>query len=141
MPRLFRCLVTVLLAVLIWPTVARSQALTGFTGGTLFTSFQSDGDTVGWRFSVNRPVIVTHLGFWDGDATAATPQPMTLSHAVGLWDSVGNLLTSNTVNPASPFTGPFRYEPTTNVQIPAGTYNIGAFYHVDRKSTRLNSSH
>jgi hypothetical protein len=125
MSRLFRYSIAVLLAVLILPTVASAQALQSFSGGTLFGTFEADGDTVGWRFTVNRPIIVTHLGFWDGDNAT---QPMVLSHPVGLWDNAGNLLTSNTVNPTSPLTGAFRYEPTANVQIPAGTYNLGAFY-------------
>ena len=125
MPRLFRCSIAVVLALLVLPTVARAQALASWTGGTLFATFEADGDTVGWRFTVNRPIIVTHLGFWDGDNATL---PMLLSHPVGLWDNAGALLTSNTVNPTSPLTGQFRYEPTTNVQIPAGTYNLGAFY-------------
>jgi hypothetical protein len=103
---------------------AFAQALTGFSGGTLFATFEADGDTIGWQFSVNRAVTITHLGFWDGDAAT---QPMVNSHAVGLWDNGGNLLTSNTVNATSPFTGPWRYEPTANVTIGPGTYNLGAF--------------
>lgn len=117
--------IVVALLLLILPSLARAQALAGFSGGTLFATFEADGDTVGWRFSVNRPIIATHLGFWDGDSAT---QPMTTSHAVGLWDANGNLLTSNTVNATSPFTGQFRYEPTANVVLPAGTYNLGAFY-------------
>jgi hypothetical protein len=106
---------------------AQSPALTGFTGGTLFGTFQADGDTVGWRFSVDRSIIVTHLGFWDGDAGAGSA--MINSHPVGIWDNTsGLLLASNVVAPTSPFTGEFRYEPITPITIPAGTYNMGAFY-------------
>lgn len=105
--------------------VLRAQALTGFSGGSVFATFEADGDTVGWQFSVNRAVNVTHLGFWDGDAATL---PMLTSHPVGLWSAAGVLQTSNTVNPASPLTGQFRYEPTTNVTIGPGTYVLGAFY-------------
>lgn len=105
--------------------LAHAQALTGFTGGSLFATFEADGDTVGWSFSVDRSVIVTHLGFWDGDAATL---PMLTSHDVGLWDTGGILLTSNTVTATSAFTGPFRYEPTANVTIGPGTYHLGAFY-------------
>lgn len=104
---------------------ASAQVVTGYTGGTVFATFQADGDTVGWRFSVDRPIIITHLGFWDGDSVTA---PMTLSHEVGLWDDVGTLITSNTVTAASPFTGLWRYEPTANMTIGPGTYRVGAFY-------------
>jgi hypothetical protein len=113
-------------AICLFPLTANGQALTGFTGGTTFATFQADGDTVGWRFSVNRPIIVTHLGFWDGDAGTGTA--MINSHPVGMWDTSGTLLASNVVNPTSPFTGQFRYEPIPNLEIPAGTYNLGAFY-------------
>ena len=115
--------------LLLTPLAARAQTpgLTGFSGGTLFATFQADGDTVGWRFSVNRPIIVTHLGFWDGDAGTGTA--MINSHPVGIWNNAtGVLLASNVVAPTSPFTGDFRYEPITPITIPAGTYNMGAFY-------------
>jgi hypothetical protein len=105
-------------------TQAQAQALTGFSGGTLFATFEADGDTIGWQFSVNRAITVTHLGYWDGDAIN---NRITLDHPVGLWDAAGTLLTSNVVTPASPFTGDWKYEPTANVTIGPGTYHIGAF--------------
>lgn len=119
-----RALAAILVAAMFSSTV-NAQALTGFNGGTLFATFQTDGDTVGWRFSVDRPVIVTHLGFWDGDFATL---PMLNSHDVALWDSSGLLLASNTVQASSPLTGQFRYEPVSNLVIGPGTYNLGAFY-------------
>ena len=115
--------------LLVLPLSARAQtpAMTSFTGGTLFATFQADGDTVGWRFSVDRSVIVTHLGFWDGDA--GTGSAMVNSHPVGIWNNAsGVLLASNIVTPTSPFTGDWRYEPITPLVIAAGQYNLGAFY-------------
>jgi hypothetical protein len=104
---------------------AHGQALVSFTGGNRFGSFEADGDTLGWRFTVDRAIQVTHLGFWDGDFAT---DPMGSSHAVGLWDSGGALLASNTVSPSSPMTGDWRYEPISPTVLPAGTYNLGAFY-------------
>lgn len=103
---------------------ARAQALVGFTGGTLFGTFQGDGDTIGWSFSTSERFVVTHLGFWDGDsATQATTQ----SHPVGLWTSGGSLLTGNTVAAASPLTAGWRYEPIVPIVLPVGGYHLGAF--------------
>ena len=116
------------LGALIAPAAALAQnpALVSFTGGTLFSSFQSDGDTIGWSFTVDRPLTVTHLGYWDGDA--GTGNPIVMDHPVGLWNSAGNLLTSNVVTPTSPFTGAWRYQPTASVNLaPGTTYHLGAF--------------
>jgi hypothetical protein len=103
---------------------ARGQALVDFTGGSLFASFQGDGDTIGWGFSTNERFVVTHLGFWDGDEAT---QAMTLSHPVGLWTSGGDLLASNTVAATSPLTAGWRYEPVTPTILPVGAYHLGAF--------------
>ena len=125
MSRLIRW-VSLAIALVCAPAVASAQALQSFSGGTLFATFEADGDTVGWRFSVDRPIIVTHLGFWDGDNAI---QPMLNSHPVGIWDANVALLASNTVNAGSPLTGQFRYEPlAAPLSISAGTYNLGAFY-------------
>jgi hypothetical protein len=109
---------------------APAQILQSFTGGTVFTSFQNDGDTVGWSFTTSLTgQQITHLGFWDNPTVAG---PITLSHPVGIWDNTGTLLGSVTVTPASAATGDFRYEPLlTAVPINPGTeYTLGAFYGV-----------
>ena len=111
------------------PMTAAAQALQSFSGGSLFATYQADGDTVGWRFSVDRSIIVTHLGFWDGE------QDMTLDHPVGIWDAAGTLLGSNIVSPGSPLTGQFRYEEVGPIVLPAGTYNLGAFYSASNPTT------
>ncbi len=52
------------------------------------------------------------------------------SHAVGLWSSTGNLLTSSTI-PAGTVAGlmdGFRYESIASIVLNPGTYVIGAFY-------------
>ena len=79
--------------------------------------------TVGWEFTVNTPIIVTHLGYWDrfGNGLAS-------SHEVGLWDSSGNLLTSTTVVPEDPLENFFRFHGTVPVTLfPGETYVVGGF--------------
>lgn len=114
-----------ILALVLLPVSVYGQALTSFNGGSLFATFEANGDTVGWSFSVDRAVNVTHMGFWDGDSATA---PMTSSHPVGLWDNAGGLIATAIVTPTSTLTSGFRYEPTTVTTIGPGTYSLGAFY-------------
>jgi hypothetical protein len=100
------------------------QALVDFTGGTLFPSFQGDGDTIGWSFTTDQRFVLTHLGYWDGDFAT---QALTLSHPVGLWTSGGTPLADATVLPASPLTGNWRYVEAPAVVLPVATYHLGAF--------------
>lgn len=104
---------------------AQNPGLISFTGGTTFATFQADGDTVGWAFTANQPLIVAQLGFLD-----VTPaDPLTQPHAVGLWDAAGNLLASVTIQPGSNLISGFRYEAITPVALIVGqTYVLGAFY-------------
>jgi hypothetical protein len=122
---------TLLLALgagLALPALAAAQAISGITGGTLFTSFEGDGDTVGWSFRANESIRVVFLGFWD--STAAPYTPMTGSHEVGIWSDSGTLLGSATVTPSSLVVGDFKYAPLeTAVVLQAGrTYTVGAYY-------------
>jgi hypothetical protein len=108
------------------PHTALAQALQSFSGGTLFAAYQGNGDTVGWKFQTSARVVVTHLGFWDGDSATL---PMVDSHAVGLWSAGGVLLTGSDVSAASPLTSGWRYEPAAiPIVLPVGTYHLGAFY-------------
>lgn len=124
MSRASRWLVLASIPALGLAAQARGQALTSFTGGTLFPTYQGDGDTIGWSFSTSQRFVVTHLGFWDGDAAT---QAMTLSHPVGLWTAGGELLASNSVAASSPLTSGWRYEPVAPAILPVGTYHLGAF--------------
>lgn len=108
---------------------ANAQAIQSFTGGSIFSSYQADGDTIGWYFQANANISVTHLGFWD-NPTISTP--ILLEHPVGIWDSAGTLLGSVTVTPASGAIGDFRYEALGSaVNLTAGSqYYLGAFIPV-----------
>ena len=76
------------------------QALVSFTGGTLFGTFQSNGDTIGWSFTTDQRFVLTDLGYWDGDFATL---PLTLPHPVGLWTPGGTLLADATSD--SPWVG------------------------------------
>ena len=82
--------------------------------------------TLGWQFQVNNNITVTQLGVFD-DALNGLGQ----SHEVGIWDSLGNLLTSTTVGAGTSGTliNQFRYANTAAANLTAGeTYTIGAVW-------------
>lgn len=118
-------LVTVIL--LVGATGAWAQAVTGFTGGSEFSSYYGSvaGDVVGYRFTVNSPLQVSDLGVWNGDNTGGMDSP----HQVGIWDSTQVLLASVTVNPGGMVVGAWMYASITPIVLsPGETYTIGALY-------------
>lgn len=125
-----RVLLFLILAAWCAPLAAKAQnpGLVSYTGGSTFATFQADGDTVGWAFSLNQSITVSQLGF--NDVTPA--DPLTVAHLVGLWDSAGNLLASIMIQPGSNLINGFRYEAIAPIVLAAGqTYILGAFYAAD----------
>lgn len=101
-----------------------APAISSFTGGSLFSSYDSTDMTVGWQFTVAAAngVTVNALGWWD-----QTPNtPLGTAHRVGIWDTLGNLLASTTVGVNDPLTGAFRYAVIAPLVLAGGsTYLIG----------------
>ena len=102
---------------------ADTVALT-VAGGTAATHF-NPSDLGGWLFTVNSPIDVTALGM----ASDFESQ----SHFVGIYDTSGNLLVSETVSPGSgtaPGGGlPFAYTPLgSSYLLAAGNYFIAEWY-------------
>ena len=107
---------------------ASGQAVTGFSGGGLFPAWSADGPgVVGWRFDVNTLIILTDIGIFNGDADG-----LTSPHAVGLWDSAGNLLTSGVAGPGGSVLGLFTYTDVADVVLnPGERYTIGGVYDIN----------
>lgn len=92
--------------------------------------------TLGWSFTANQNISVTHLGVWDEDADGLVG-----SHRVGIWTSGGTPLGDVTVSAGttSPASGPsindgqVRYEALgTPIALSSGVnYVIGALYDDD----------
>jgi hypothetical protein len=80
--------------------------------------------TLGWQFTVSSTINVTWLGVFDSGL-----EPLFESHAVGIWDSAGNLMGSATVPAgACGFTvNQFCYA-VSNFTLAPGTYDIGAVW-------------
>ena len=60
---------------------------------------------------------INALGYWDDG--------LGNDHLVGIWDSVGNLITSTTVSGTDTLQDHFRYADITSLLLAPGTYTIG----------------
>lgn len=101
------------------------QSFTNTTGG-----YSSANYTLGWRFTVSQPIVVTHLGLWDANGDG-----LVQSHDIGLWTNSGSLIVSATIpsgssTPTTPAPGGVWRWVTlpTPATLSAGSYRIGAFY-------------
>lgn len=111
-------------------TAQSGPAAIDFTGGSSFAAWSADaaGDAVGWTFTVNSSINVTHLGVHIlPDATLNSP------HQVGIWETdTATLLTSTTVDGSSTAMDGFAYESIASFTLNPGTqYTIGAHYTID----------
>ncbi len=80
--------------------------------------------TLGWQFSTSQSINVTGLGVFDDSQDG-----LTVSHDVGIWDSLGNLMGMTTVSAGTvdPLVNQFRYS-SVSFSLAAGTYDIGALW-------------
>jgi hypothetical protein len=82
--------------------------------------------TLGWDFTVNSTITVNGLGVFDSGQDGLAE-----SHAVGLWDSSGDLLASTTVGSglSGTLVDQFRYNSIAPVTLSADqTYYVGAVW-------------
>jgi hypothetical protein len=109
---------TIASLALVSPALA-ATAITGFTGGSTFTGFNSD-ETIGWTFSTGSALSVTSIGWFSTDGS------IDANHQIGIWDSMGSLLGSATVTPGAPDGTGFRYTSVTPFSLASGQqYFIG----------------
>ncbi|MBL0719437.1 DUF4082 domain-containing protein [Piscinibacter sp. Jin2] len=100
-------------------------AVTDISGGNAFTTLSFTDQTVGWQFTANDDITVTHLGFYDNSPF----DPLSTTHEVGLWTPGGMLLASTTIQTTSTLVGSFRFEAVTPVALTAGSsYLIGGAF-------------
>lgn len=108
-------LYTMSAAALAVPAISFDEA----TGSSGFNQEQS----VGWQFNVNSAIRVTGLGWFDQGANGLGRE-----HTVGIWDGVGNLLTSILVpvGTAAPLDGQYRIVPIVPIILSVDTgYIVG----------------
>lgn len=86
-------------------------------GTTGVDYYQNNSYCLGWRFTTNKDVIVTALGFYDDKKNGITG-----NHDVGIYDVVSHqLLATTQVVPSDPLIGFFRYHAlSARVTLPKG---------------------
>lgn len=113
--------VTVILSLSCFAEVSAFYAL---TTDTVHSNIgRSNGGTFGWAFSVNSPLTITELGYFDSSGDG-----LDNSHAIGVWDLDENLLGSASVPSGTLATleNGFRWIPISPISLEAGkTYVIG----------------
>jgi len=86
----------------------------------------ADARNIGWEFTTNSEVTITHLGFFDFQSDG-----LAMAHEVGIYTSLGVLVGSATVGPGTGTTliDRFRYaEVSSPLSLAAGqTYVISAY--------------
>jgi len=98
-------------------------------------------NNVGWQFTVNAPILVDGLGVFDVGSNGLTE-----SHQVGLWDNLGNLLATTTVNSGGTLvlsasnTGDWLFNSIAPVLLLPGTYVTGAFYATRADQVMANAT-
>jgi hypothetical protein len=106
--------------------LADGPAVRDFSGGTEYESYYGStvyGDVVGWDFTPQKAIVVTHLGYYTDPNHGGLEQPKD----VGIWDTATQaLLLKDTVSNADPITGKFHYHPVKHLALTMGTtYTIG----------------
>jgi hypothetical protein len=90
-----------------------SAAVEYTTGGTLS---DSRAYTLGYEFTLTTSLNINALGYWNDGNTNA--------HQVGIWDALGQLLVSATVQGSDQLVGHFRYADISDYLLGPGTYVI-----------------
>ncbi|MFL6520333.1 MAG: Calx-beta domain-containing protein [Chthoniobacterales bacterium] len=94
--------------------------------------FKPSNTEAGWTFTVNEPILVTHVGVWDGPNDGGTPgDGLTEAHTLRIYDSQGrNLLPITIVKPTESLDPDgFRYVALTDgLILRPGTYTVSATY-------------
>lgn len=112
-------LVPLVCAIAANPAKAITPIFDGFIGGEIYAT---NSWTVGYEFVVSGVgITVDALGSYD-----ARSNGLGGSYEVGLWDSVGNLLASATVNNSSTLVSGFRWTSISPLTLNAGNYVVGS---------------
>lgn len=94
--------------------------------------------TLGWEFSVNQAITVTHLGLFD-----LGQDGLAESHAIGIWSVTGgNPLFQATIpaGNATSLDGKFRYVQIPETILQPGNYVIGAQYFGVSADSRVSEA-
>lgn len=91
-----------------------------FTGGDSY--FAAELSTIGWEFTLDSPVTVTRLGFYDYDGDG-----FVTDHSVAIWDDAASMMVSTELTTdMEPGEQGFIWNSVAPITLSAGTYRIGA---------------
>jgi len=104
------------------PSIADTIAVLPGVGGFENSNYGSNV-TLGWGFTLVNAVIVTDLGYFDGN------EGLTDGHPVGIWNSIGNLVAEATVpsGATTDLVSGFRFVPIDPVVLGPDAYTIGGY--------------
>jgi len=78
--------------------------------------------SLGWKFTVNEPIVVEALGFYDDQKNG-----LTQTHDVGIFNSAETLIVSGQVQPGDPLVSWWRWTTVTpTTLVPGESYQIAA---------------
>jgi len=101
------------------------------SGGGFVSFPDPNGSVIGWEFTTALPQCISALGYYDSGFDGLNE-----SHQVGLFDSLGNLVTSTTVTSSDPLENGFRYASIPSICLTLGeTYIVAA--HTSASSADL----
>ena len=120
------CLLAAAAVLFANPEVLADQAMSADPDGPA-AFLLGPGRTAGWKFKVNLPIEVTHLGLYDWQANG-----FQLSYPVGMWNEGGSLIASTTIasGTGSPYLDGFRYQAVQGlppILTPGQIYTVGYF--------------
>ncbi|NLI00846.1 MAG: hypothetical protein GX446_15295 [Chthonomonadales bacterium] len=127
--------------VVLGGSVAVAGPAIDFTSpGTLGNNYHPalGGYSMGWEFNLTKAMTITDLGYFNWGRGG---NGIGESHSVGIFDSVGNLLVSTTVNPGDPTSGLWVWKSlsTPFVLAPGSGYRIaGTTGQFDRYTWSVN---
>jgi len=108
------------LALLAGPVCAYADLAVDFTNPG--QEWNNGNWSLGWKFSVNAPLTVEALGFYDDQKNGLTE-----AHDVGIFDSTGALIVSGRVQPNDPLESWWRWTGVTPTTLVVGEeYQIAA---------------
>ena len=119
----YKSLLTLVIAAASFGSAKADQLIVDFTGNPI--NFTNGAWTLGFEFQVNSPVVVTGLAVYDQNQGG----PLAETQEAGLWNDVGTLLTSTTINAGTVATlgnGFFAAAPVAPLVLGTGDYIVGA---------------
>lgn len=133
---------TLFLAALPTLNAALVMDLTGGGAPTACGTCGVNGTTFGWSFTVNSPITINGLGFWDSGSNGLGVS----SVPVGLYTSTGTLLASATITDLSNSVasasseGSWLFEYFAPVNLQTGDYLLGGVFGASLPLAQVGSS-